>query len=439
MKNLGWMNMAEMSEMAVVGTTRKFNAKDAGIDLAEKIKHQLQKDPDFIVLFSTIHYMKYGGFKNLLEGIHSVFQNNVKLIGGTVRGFVNNDGCYARGATALAVSSDEMDIAIGIGQNTKRNPKKAAKDCIEEIQNKLENSPYRNGYLLNIISGAEVPNLPPLGTKKIIKPGASTKTLLKLFSVSQSTLQMGSARDEEILEEITSMLPEFSMMSGATLDDGPGFKNYQFYNTQVLKNSIVALGLKTNSNVFVKSTNNMRKTNIEFEITKTSKDKRIIHEINGKPALGEFLRLLDWPEEVLNEETWLQTTFYFPIGGKTIINSDDEDSAHVIGIILGNSLVLTCRLIGSHASILTIDGKGLFNAIDENLNYIDFTPQFGLISSCITRFETLGYNMYDIRERVLTHMRNKPFIVFYVGGESTYSQSTGLKYSNISFNSTVIS
>jgi hypothetical protein len=433
------MNMVEPESMAVVGTTRKFNAKEAGIDLAEKIRYQLQKDPDFIVLFSTIHYMNYGGFKNLLDGIHSVFQKDIKLIGGTVRGFVNNDGCFARGATALAVSSNEMDVAIGIGHNTKRNPKKAAKNCIEEIQKKLENSAYKNGYLLNIIAGAEVPNLPPIGTKKIIKPGASTKAILKLFTASQSKLQMGSARDEEILEEITSMLPEYSMMSGATLDDGPGFKNYQFYNRQVLKNSIVVLGLKTDSDVFVKSTNNMKKTNIDFEITKTSKDKRIIHEINGKPALGEFLRLLDWPKEALNEETWLQTTFYFPIGGKTIINSEDENSPHGIGMILGNSLVLTCKLIGSHASILTIDGKGLFNAIDDNLNYIDFTPKFGLISSCITRFETLGFNIYDIRERVLSHMRDKPFIVFYVGGESTYSQSTGLKYSNISFNSSVIS
>ena len=100
--------------------------------------------------------------------------------------------------------------------------------------------------------------------------------------------------------------------------------------------------------------------------------------------------------------------------------------------------MLTCRLIGSHASILTIDGKGLFEAIDQNLDYIDFDPQFGLISSCITRFETLGFNMYDVRDRVKSHMKEKPFIVFYVGGESTYSKSTGLKYSNISFNSTVI-
>lgn len=183
----------------------------------------------------------------------------------------------------------------------------------------------------------------------------------------------------------------------------------------------------------------MKKTSIEFEITKTSKDKRIIHEINGQPALKELLRLLRWPIEILNEDTWLKTTFYFPIGGQTITNSPIDDSAHVIGIILGTSLVLTCKLIGSHATILTIDGKGLFNAIDRNLEYIDFDPKFGLISSCITRFETLGYNMYDVREKVQMYMKHRPFIVFYVGGESTYSQQSGLQYSNISFNSLVVS
>lgn len=422
---------------AVIATTREFNAYEAGIDLAEKIKNQIDETPLFIVVFSTIHYVNYGGFKKFLQAMYTIFPDSVQLIGGTVRGFVNNDGCFARGATALAVSSNEMNAAIGIGHNTKRNPKKAARECAETVQKKLKHSTFQNGYLLNIIAGAEIPNIPPIGTKKIIKPGVAPNTMMKLFTVSQKAFQMGAARDEELIEELVELMPAYSMLSGATLDDGPGFQNYQFYNQQVVKNSIVSLALKTNKNIFVNSTHNMKKTPIEFEITKTSKDKRIIHEINGKPALEEFLYLLGWPKEILNEETWLQTTFYFPIGGKTITNSNIDDSAHVIGVILGNSLLLTCKLIGSHASILTIDGNGLMEAIDKNLDYIDFSPHFGLISSCITRFETLGYKMYDVREKVLSYMKHKPFIMFYVGGESTYSLSSGLHYSNISFNSTI--
>jgi len=424
---------------SVLVTTRNWDARASGKELAESIYDKLNENPDFIVLFSTIHYEKHGGFVELLNGIYDVFPENVKLIGGTVRGFLNNDGCFARGATALAVSSNQMDVAIGIGTNTKRNPIKAANKSAQMIKDSLSGSVYENGFLLNIISGAEIPNIQPIGTKKIIEPGAAPKTLMKLFSFSQKTLQMGAARDEEVVEEMISLFPNFSMLSGATLDDGPGFRNFQFYNDKVLKNSLITLGIKTNKDILVKSTNNMVKTNIEFEITRKSKDLRIIHEINGKPALQELLRLLNWSKEILNEETWLKTTFYFPIGGKTSNYSKNDNSPHVIGIILGNSLLLTCKILGSHASVLTIDGKRLLGAVDKNMNHIDFAPQFGLMSSCTTRFETLGTKIFDIRTRVDGHMKGNPFIVFYIGGESTYSKTNGLEYSNISFNSALIS
>ena len=432
-------NAPDSGTKAVVSTTRKWDAKESGIDLAEKIMSQLNEKPDFFVLFSTIHYERYGGFQELLDGIYQKLPEDVPLIGGTIRGFLNNDGCFARGATALAVSSEDMDIALGMGNNTKRNPTKAVNQSSHMIKDILADSPYDNGFLLNIIAGAEIPNIQPIGTKKIIEPGMAPKTLMKLLSFSQKTLQMGAARDEEIMEEMTNKYPDFSMLSGACLDDGPGLRNFQFYNREVVKNCLITLGIKTKKDIFIKSTDNMIKTNIEFEITKMSKDLRIIHEINGKPALQELLRLLKWPKEILNEETWLKTTFYFPIGGKTSLYSKKEDSPHVIGIILGNSLLLACKLHGSHASILTIDGKRLLNAINKNFEGLSFDPKFGLMSSCTTRLETLGNKVYTVRDRVANYMNNNPFIVFYVGGESTYSKTNGLTHSNISFNSAVFS
>jgi len=420
---------------AVVATTRKWNARESGQELAQNILDRLKQNPDFIVFFSTIHYEKYGGFQELLNGIYDVLNPQTPLVGGTVRGFVNNDGCFARGATCLGVVSDEMDIAVGVGNNTKRNPVKAAAQSVQMIKKGLAESNYNHGFLLNVISGAAIPNIQPIGSKKIIEPGMGEKTLMRLFSFSQKTLQMGAARDEEVVEEMIANFPDYTMLSGATLDDGPGFRNFQFHNNQVLTNSVVTLGLKTNKIVDVKSNHNMVKTDIEFEITKSSNDKRIIHEINGKPALGELLRLMAWPHEILNEETWLKTTFYFPIGGKSSEYSKNEDSPHVVGIILGNSFLLTCKLHGSHASVLTINGKRLLEAVDDNLASIPFQPDFALFSSCITRFETLGNKVFEVRNKIDQHLNHKPFIEFYVGGESSYSQQKGLEYMNMSFNS----
>jgi len=142
-----YMNQKDCT--AVIGTTRKHWATDAGRELAETLKKQLgEQNPDFIVLFSTIHYLKKGGFDQLLRGIYDVFTDQVTLVGGTVRGFVNNDGCFARGATALAVSSDEMNYAISKGTNTKRNPQKAAKQCAFQIEKNLRKTSIKTVFYL---------------------------------------------------------------------------------------------------------------------------------------------------------------------------------------------------------------------------------------------------------------------------------------------------
>jgi len=423
---------------AAVCMSREWDAHLAGIELGNRIVKEIPYLSNVIVLFSTIHYQEHGGLESLLKGIYSVVPQDVTLVGGTVRGFSNNYGCYTRGASALVISSNEMDLAVGIGHNTKRNPQKAAQKAAAMIHDTLAQSTYKNGFLLNIIAGAEIPNIPPIGRKKIVEPGAAPKALMRLFSVSQKTLQMGSARDEDVIEELTKLFPSYYMLGGATLDDGPGFRSYQFHNRSVLKNSLISLGMKTNTDIIVKSTHNMKKTDLEFEVTKMSSDHRIIHEINGKPALDELLRLLQWPKEFLNEETWLKTTFYFPLGGKCCESSHDSNVPHVIGIILGKSLVLTCKLIGNKATILTIDGKRLFDAVDENLTPIQQASSlFGIISSCTTRLETLGHKIYHVKDQVQNYLHNQPFIIYYVGGESTYSPTEGLDYANMSFNTAV--
>ena len=53
---------------------------------------------------------------------------------------------------------------------------------------------------------------------------------MRSFSFTQKTLQMGVTRDEELIEELVTLLLDYEILSGATLDDGLGFKNYQFYN-----------------------------------------------------------------------------------------------------------------------------------------------------------------------------------------------------------------
>jgi hypothetical protein len=121
---LNYMEMGETSIEAAVGVSEKWDAREAGREVAESTLSKMDSNPDFFLLFSTIHYEKHGGFQEFLDGVWEVLPKNTPLIGGTVAGFVNNYGCFTRGATALSVSYPNMDVILGFGKNTKRNPKK---------------------------------------------------------------------------------------------------------------------------------------------------------------------------------------------------------------------------------------------------------------------------------------------------------------------------
>ena len=419
---------------AAVGMSRKWGAREAGKEVAETTIRQLHEPPNFFLLFSTIHYEDHGGFQELLNGVWDVLPKGTPLVGGTVRGFINTYGCYTRGVTALAVSSTDMDVAIGYGKNTKRNPKKAAQQCARMIKKGLQDDSYEHKFLLNIISASSIPDIPPLGRKKIISAGLAPKAMMQMFGFSQYVLQKGAGRDDEVMEEMIKQFPEYCMLGGGTIDDGPNLRNFEFYDHDILTNSIVSLGLRTHYNLDVLTTHNMKKTNIDFKITKTSKDGRIIKEINRKPATSEFLRLLNWPLDFLDDRTWFNTNFYFPLGFHLNAKTD-MFAPRVIGVILGESLITTIRSKDPNGSILTIDGRGLLNTIDNNLGAYSNSPDFSLIASCTTRLETLGEKVYQSRDRVLKYFGNKPFIIFYVGGESTYSPEKGLAFMNMSFNS----
>ena len=426
--------MSENKLEAAVGMSRKWDAREAGREVAESTLSKLNSGPDFFVLFSTIHYQNDGGFEELLNGVYDIIPPKTPVIGGTVRGFINNYGCFTRGSTALAVSDTNMDVATGFGINTKRNPKKAVKQCAEMIKKGLENSKYEKKFLLNLISASELPDISSLGRTKLVKPGLAPKAIMQLYGFSQYVLQKGTGRDDEIIEEMIRYFPDYYMMGCGTIDEGAGITNYQFYNKKVMTNSIVSLGLATGANLDVLTTHNMKKTDIEFKITKTSKDGRIIHEINGRPAFTELLRLHDWPKDFLNDDIWLKTTFYFPLGcryGK----SNKDIVPRVIGFTLGESLVTGFRSKDPDAYILTIDGKGLLETIDKNLSTFNNKPNFGLMASCTTRLETMGDKIYQARDKILKYFDDRPFIVFYVGGESTYSPERKLNYVNMSFNS----
>jgi hypothetical protein len=417
-----------------IGMTRKWDAREAGREVAETAIKNLTRPPDFFLLFSTIHYEKYGGFQEFLDGVWDVLPTETPLIGGTVTGFMNNYGCFSRGASALAVSNPSMDVAVGVGKNTKRNPHRAARQCADMIQNKLKESPYKNKFLLNFISGPVMPSIPGVGQKKYIRSGFVSKFALQALSLSQTLVQKGLGREDEIFEETVQQLPDYQMILGTSMDDYKGMNNYQFFNDKILTNAVVNLGVATDLDMGAYTTHGMKPTDLHFTITKLGARKHAICEINNKPAVPELLRLLKWPEGFLTEETMLHTILYYPIS----LKRRDREVPVVTPLIMKDYIFVPCIIDDGEVSILTVSGKDLINAVKENLQFFDeIQPEFGLFSACMTILQTLGHKTNIIQEELHNYFKEKSFLLFYSAGEGTYSQARGITYANMSFNTAI--
>lgn len=422
-----------------MGMSRKWDAHEAGREVARKVIEKLKSPPNFFLLFSSIHYQKKGGFEELLKGVWDILPQGTPLIGGSVAGFINNFGCFSRGVTALSVSYPNMDVSIGYGENTKRNPRNATMNCMSHITNELKKSDYKNPFLLDIISSGIVPQLPGMERKKVIKSKMTSFVASKGLGFSLKYLQKGAGRDEEILDYLINKNKtdgeEYKILSGSATDDVNQLKNFQFYNDKILTNSIVAIGLKSDFENEVYSTHGLRETGISFKITETDSSKRLVNKINNKPAVPELLKILNWSEEFLDEDIY-KRIFYYPI---YTLSPDGKKYPLVIPYFLSNSFLLAFKLRSNDAELLTLSGKDLINAVQENINYFQAKlqgnkPCFGLISSCGMRLLTLGKNVNLVRDKLLDFYKNTPFILYYVAGEGSYSPTNGLTQGNYTFN-----
>ena len=426
--------MTQSDIVASVGMSRKWDAKEAGRQVAENTLEQLTGAPKFFLLFSTIHYIDHGGFEEFLEGVWDVLPSGTPLIGGTVAGFMNNYGSYTRGATALAVSYDHLDVAIGVGKNTKRNPLKAAHQCATMVNDSLKHTSFKNKFLLNFISGPETMKIPGQGYTNIIDSGFMSKFVNLVFGMSQYILQKGPGREDEIFDEITKVLPDHHMILGASFSTYKGGSNYQFFNDTILTNAIVGLGLAADLDLAVRTTHGMRKTNIDFEITKLSRNKHIIQKINGKPAMTELMSKLNWPEGFLNQKTMYNIIPYYPIS----LRRNGRDVPVVMPGILKDSIITPCVIEKGKVSILTVSGRDLVAAAEDNLTFFkDITPKFGIFSSCLTILQTLGYKTNILRSRIEDFFKDNPFLLIWCAGEGTYSPGSELTYANMSFNTAI--
>jgi len=404
---------------ASIGFSRKWDALEAGREVAESAIRKLNQPPSFFLLFSTIHYRKNGGFNKFLKGVWDVLPEGTPLIGGTIAGFINNYGCYTRGATALAVSSSDLDVAVGIGKHTKINPSIAAKQCAMMIKNKLKDS-RKNKLIINLISGPTIPDLPILGRVNVIKSNfygwLATHLGIKLFSYFGN----GMGKEEDIVDSLSNYFKDYYIIGGSSMDDYKQIFSYQFINKECHKNSVVALGCHLSFPIYLKSLIGMHETDKTFKITGSAYGGRLITSINDKPAKESILDILGITEEQYGDLSgfYYRTANYFPI-------SFEENSNFTSGIagFLGNSVALGYKIRGNNVKFLSITGAESLGVIDEAFKNEKngYNYPFVLMSSSAMVLNSLGSEAYTMKEKLDNYIKDTPYLMICTVNENAKS------------------
>ena len=417
---------------ANVFTSSNKDAEVAGKEVAEKISKKIKQKPTFALMFCTGHYEENNGLRKILDSVYNSLPPNTNLVGGNVAGFVTREGCYAKGVAVLTVSYPNMNISIGIGKNTKRNPKKAARQCSMMIKKGLKGK-YKTKIIFSLVSGAEMPHIPGLSDATNIKSKLFAKLMVSMFSFTQKTAQKGFGGEQEVLEEISKELPDFNLIHGSIMNSYTLENNYQFFNKEILTEAVVCLAIETDLNLDLRSAHGGEKTNISFKITDISKDRFFIKKINDKPALPEFLRLMNWTKESFEKEKLIDIIGRYPL----TFEKNGKIFLRPIGAFIGNYIGAMSKLEKDEIFITKISEYDIIKSIDEIT--VSDNPQFGYMVSCIGRQGILGLKIFQSQEVIKNYFKDKEFLLIYTAAEGTKRPQEELDYFNLTITSAIFS
>jgi hypothetical protein len=310
-----------------------------------------------------------------------------------------------------------LNVAVGIGKNTKRNPRKAVDTVYEQIREKTK---YENNVLIEILPTAVIPRLPRVGQKNVILSDKIGNTMVKLLP-TMAKLNYGFDRADEILEMLSEKFQDGIIIGGCTMDDNKMLKNYQFFSNDVIENSIVLLSISTPLSIKSETILGYKILDKTFEINNISNDKHVIKELDGigaRSALFEKLNLSIG--EIDSVYNLYKNAFYYPLGFK----KDNLWHAGMIGLIYGENLIFANQILEKNLTLLSLSIEDIFSNINKSIDRINMNKNnciFGF--SCETFIETLGKNIYKIHS--LFNRLNIPFLIPFVAGESIYNQEIG--------------
>lgn len=255
-----------------IGFSKHENPYRAAQDAAAQAKIKINQEPaDFVLVYATPHYSRL----EALAIINELFPD-VKIVGCSTSGLILPHSIETTGISVLAVSaSKQIQVGASYAKNLNdQNPDLAAKDLSKKLLKDFGMNPRQ----LSIV----------------FFDGLSEKGPFLLRGLKESFGQFSS------------------IVGGGSFDNFHFAKTYQFFNQEVMTDSVCALMLGGQISVGLSSQHGWKPLGKPRVIEKA--EKNIIRKINGKKAISLYEEFLGEQSMSLFLNRLNRIRLFYPLG-----------------------------------------------------------------------------------------------------------------------------
>jgi hypothetical protein len=262
-----------------------------------------------VPVFSIVHTNADFDQKEILKGINEVL--GTKWIGCSVDKQILSSAPYSVDTVVSVVSiyTKYMHFGVGVSDNYRKNPEKSGKEAIISAMKSVETDKYVDSYVqftrAKTKDYSSIVKTPPYFIFALV--GSIYKNKGEYVPGAENKFLSG------LLQNIGPHIPIFGIGSGSNFDkftaeNVKDTRNYQFANGKMYTDAGVVAFVVSNILFDIDVQHGYNVTNNFVAITKLDKNGFDILELNGKPAIDEYCRLIN-----VKKEDYLKDSFYYSL------------------------------------------------------------------------------------------------------------------------------
>ncbi|MEK6974661.1 MAG: FIST N-terminal domain-containing protein [Nanoarchaeota archaeon] len=399
-----------------VGASKNKDSYLAAVDAAKQALAECKTNqPTFSFVFVDSRYEPI----KVLKGINKILGTK-NWVGCSTDRQLNNKIIYTDDPviTVISIKTEYMHFGVGAVENYRKDSfnkgVKAIKEAISKVKVDQYIAPYIQFRRAQIKDYTDIVKTPPYF---ILSFMSGTYYINKNVVMGKETEFI-----EGFLSVTGANIPVFGSVSNSDFGEfmkGKG-KNFQYANGKLLKDGGIAVFVVSSLYFSHALEHGYKETDIVAMITKVDKSGHIVEQINGKPSVDEYCRLVK-----IKKEDFLKNPYKYTLTKSlAVIDSGGQNYIKAMGTTPdGKYLFSQAKLPPKVAvTLVNFDKKKVIEAAtsavsNANRAVSNQNIAFVWISSCSARRAVLGIETKKEALGIMNAFKNVPFFGFYTFGE----------------------